>query len=150
MILHNIFEVEIITSSVCFAEILHHCIILHQLSTCCIKPTVRRSIRYFSCQYNWVAFLLLGHLYYPLIIGASLSKPHTVSSQFNRGTMVAYPKVYITISTEGLAHRVAYSVHCTVWQTELKLQDNGTMTVYTSKLQCYSHEAGACANVCMM
>ena len=33
---------------------------------------------------------------YPLIIGASLSEPHTGGSRFNRGTVVAFPKVYAT------------------------------------------------------
>ena len=65
--------VEIITSSVCFAEVLHHCIILYQLSTTYIKPTVH-SIRYFSCQYNLVAFSFDYN--WPLILSINFKKCH--------------------------------------------------------------------------
>ena len=65
-----------------------------------------------------------------MIVGASLSEPHTGGSRFNRGMMVTFPKVYAmntesptllvvdsttylkvyVISTEGLAQHVACSV----------------------------------------
>ena len=43
-----------------------------------------------------------------LIIGASLSEPHTGSSRFNRGTVVTFPKVYAT-NTESPTLSVVYS-----------------------------------------
>ena len=42
------------------------------------------------------------------LIGASLSEPHTGSSQFNCGRMVTFPKVYVS-STEGLVPHVVCS-----------------------------------------
>ena len=47
-----------------------------------------------------------NHIWYGRRIPESLrnehGKPHTVSSRFNRRTVVAFPKVYVS-STEGLA-----------------------------------------------
>ena len=46
--------------------------------------------------------------FHKVVIGASLSEPHTGSSLFNCGMMVAFLKVYVS-STEGLAPHVACS-----------------------------------------
>ena len=43
-------------------------------------------------------------------------KPHTVASRFNHGTIVTFPKVYIS-STEGMAPHVA----CCIVRVELKV-----------------------------
>ena len=53
-------------------------------------------------------FLDSQKCYRLLFIGASLSEPHTGGSQFNRGTIVVFPKVYVS-STEGLVLQVICS-----------------------------------------